>query len=82
MSVHDHAMPAPVGGRLANPVTVSCAVLIGVAIAVLGVRFVSGLGSVTNLNDGYPWGIWVVADVVIGSAFACGGFSVAGICRW
>ena len=77
MSVHDHAMPAPVGGRLANPVTVSCAVLIGVAIAVLGVRFVSGLGSVTNLNDGYPWGIWVVADVVIGSAFACGGFSVA-----
>ena len=77
MSVHEHAIPAPVGGRLANPVTVSCAVLIGVAIAVLGVRFVSGLGSVTNLNDGYPWGIWVVADVVIGSAFACGGFSVA-----
>jgi Ni/Fe-hydrogenase subunit HybB-like protein len=32
---------------------------------------------VTNLNDGYPWGIWVVVDVVIGSAFACGGFSVA-----
>lgn len=77
MSVHDHAMPAPVGGRLANPVTVTCAVLIGVAIAVLAVRFFSGLGSVTNLNDGYPWGIWVVADVVIGSAFACGGFSVA-----
>jgi Ni/Fe-hydrogenase subunit HybB-like protein len=36
-----------------------------------------GLGAVTNLNDGYPWGIWVVVDVVIGSAFACGGFSVA-----
>ncbi len=31
----------------------------------------------TNLNDGYAWGIWVVVDVVIGSAFACGGFSVA-----
>jgi hypothetical protein len=36
--------PAPVGGRLANPVTVTCAVLIGVAIAVLAVRFFSGLG--------------------------------------
>jgi Ni/Fe-hydrogenase subunit HybB-like protein len=32
---------------------------------------------VTNLNNGYPWGIWVVVDVLIGSAFACGGFSVA-----
>jgi Ni/Fe-hydrogenase subunit HybB-like protein len=42
------------------------------------VRFLFGLGAVTtNLNDGYPWGIWVVVDVVIGSAFACGGFSVA-----
>jgi Ni/Fe-hydrogenase subunit HybB-like protein len=41
------------------------------------VRFLFGLGAVTALNDGYPWGIWVVVDVVIGSAFACGGFSVA-----
>ena len=24
-----------------------------------------GLGAVTNLNDGYPFGIWVVVDVVI-----------------
>jgi Ni/Fe-hydrogenase subunit HybB-like protein len=41
------------------------------------VRFIFGLGTVTNINDGYPWGIWVIVDVVIGSAFACGGFSVA-----
>jgi len=52
-------------------------VLILAALAVLAIRFTAGLGAVTNLNDGYPWGIWVVADVVIGSAFACGGFSVA-----
>jgi Ni/Fe-hydrogenase subunit HybB-like protein len=45
--------------------------------AILMVRFLFGLGAVTGLNDGYPWGIWVVVDVVIGSAFACGGFSVA-----
>jgi len=77
MSATKHAAPAPVGGRLANPVTVSCAVLIAAAVAILAVRFFFGLASVTNLNDGYPWGIWVVADVVIGSAFACGGFSVA-----
>ena len=51
--------------------------LIVVMAAILLVRFVFGLGSVTAMNDGYPWGIWIVVDVMIGSAFACGGFSVA-----
>ncbi|MBI4985944.1 MAG: Ni/Fe-hydrogenase cytochrome b subunit [Rhodocyclales bacterium] len=77
MANHQHAAPAPVGGSLVNATTLVCGVLIAVMLAVLVVRFVFGLGSVTNLNDGYPWGIWVVFDVVIGSALACGGFSVA-----
>lgn len=72
-----HAKPAPVGGSLFNAVTLISGVLILTMVAILAVRFLYGLGSVTNLNDGYPWGIWVVVDVVIGSAFACGGFSVA-----
>jgi Ni/Fe-hydrogenase subunit HybB-like protein len=58
-------------------VTLTCGVLIAMMVAILMVRFLFGLGAVTALNDGYPWGIWVVVDVVIGSAFACGGFSVA-----
>jgi Ni/Fe-hydrogenase subunit HybB-like protein len=77
MANHFHAVPAPVGGKLLNPATLISAALILVMAAVLLVRFLFGLGSVTNLNDGYPWGIWVVVDVIIGSAFACGGFSVA-----
>lgn len=76
-NVHGHAKPAPVGGSLFNSVTLITGVLVLVMAAVLLVRFFYGLGSVTNLNDGYPWGIWVVVDVIIGSAFACGGFSVA-----
>src|SRR3989338_8826901 len=77
MANHQHAAPAPVGGSLVNIVTLSCGVLIAIMAAILLVRFFFGLGSVTNLNDGYPWGIWIAVDVVIGSAFACGGFSVA-----
>lgn len=77
MSAHHHAAPAPVGGKLLNAATFVCGVLIAAMVAILFVRFIFGLGAVTNLNDGYPWGIWVVFDVVIGSAFACGGFSVA-----
>ena len=77
MSAHQHAAPAPVGGKLFNTATFVCGILIALMLAILLTRFIFGLGAVTNLNDGYPWGIWVVFDVVIGSAFACGGFSVA-----
>ena len=40
-------------------------------------RFFAGLGAVSNLNDGYPWGIWIAFDVVIGTALGCGGYAVA-----
>ncbi|MDR2187292.1 MAG: Ni/Fe-hydrogenase cytochrome b subunit [Azonexus sp.] len=77
MSNQQHARPEPVGGNLFNAATFVCGVLIAVLVAILFTRFLYGLGAVTHLNDGYPWGIWIVVDVVIGSAFACGGFSVA-----
>jgi Ni/Fe-hydrogenase subunit HybB-like protein len=47
------------------------------AIVLLLVRFFFGMGAVTNLNGGYPWGIWVVYDIVVGTAFACGGYALA-----
>jgi len=47
---------------------------IGIAIA----RFYYGLGVVTNLNDQYPWGLWIGFDVVSGVALAAGGFVIAG----
>ena len=40
-------------------------------------RFVAGLGAVSNLNDGYPWGLWIAFDVVTGTALGCGGYAVA-----
>ena len=76
-ATHNHPAPAPLGGPLVTPTTVILAALAAIAFVILGVRFLFGLGSVTNISDGYPWGIWVVYDVVIGSAFACGGYSVA-----
>lgn len=49
------------------------------AIAILGAgvalsRFLFGLGAVTNLDQLYPWGIWIAIDVSIGVALAAGGF--------
>ncbi len=72
-----HAAPAPVGGSLLNAVTLLCGVLIALMGAILLARMFLGLGAVTHINDGYAWGIWVVVDVMVGSALACGGFAVA-----
>ena len=52
-----HAAPRALGGPLVTPVTVVLAALALGAFGVLAVRFTQGLGAVTNLNDGYPWGI-------------------------
>ena len=74
---HNHPAPAPLGGPLVTPVTLILAALVVVAFVILGIRFFYGIGAVTNVNDGYTWGIWVVYDVMIGSAFACGGYTMA-----
>lgn len=49
----------------------------GIAGLLLIKRFLFGIGAVTNLSDGYPWGIWIVYDVLIGTALGCGGYSIA-----
>ena len=53
--------------------------LVGVLAAVSVVRFTHGLGAVTNLSDGAPWGLWIGFDVMSGVALAAGGFVLAGI---
>ena len=66
-----------IGGKLVSRLTIALFLLIGIALYFLYERFVYGLGAVTNINNGYPWGIWVVWDVVIATGFACGGYALA-----
>ena len=40
-------------------------------------RFLKGIGAVSSLSDGYPWGVWITYDVVTGMALACGGYALA-----
>jgi Ni/Fe-hydrogenase subunit HybB-like protein len=40
-------------------------------------RMYLGLGATTNLNDAYPWGLWISFDVLAGVALAGGGFTMA-----
>src|SRR5689334_601288 len=35
-----------------------------------------GLGAATNLNDQFPWGLWIGFDVLCGVGLAAGGFTL------
>jgi Ni/Fe-hydrogenase subunit HybB-like protein len=51
-------------------------VLVGLSALGAMVRFVYGLGITTNLNDTYPWGLWVSFDVTTAIPLAAGAFTV------
>jgi Ni/Fe-hydrogenase subunit HybB-like protein len=65
------------GGKVLTVPFKVCAAIVLIALFFIGKRFIFGLGSVTNMNDGYPWGIWIAYDVVVGTALACAGYSIA-----
>lgn len=47
-------------------------VLLGLGLIIF--RFWKGLGSITNLSQEVPWGLWIGFDVVTGVAFAGGAY--------
>nr|CRH04379.1 hydrogenase 2 cytochrome b type component [Candidatus Magnetococcus massalia] len=67
----------PIGGRLFTIPFMILGVFVAIGLYFIFDRFINGMGAVANINGGYPWGIWVVYDVVVGTALACGGYSMA-----
>lgn len=67
----------PLGGKvLTKPFMVLT--LLALTSGILMVyRYLYGLGAVTNLSDGYPWGLWITYDVLVGTALGCGGYTMA-----
>ncbi|RKZ14720.1 Ni/Fe-hydrogenase cytochrome b subunit [bacterium] len=55
---------------------VAAVILLSGAVAAVR-RFTLGLGAVTDLSDGFPWGIWVSFDVMCGVGLAGGGFTIS-----
>ena len=76
MSSHAH-LHAPVGGPLwTRPFRILVGLFVFCSIF-FAYRFLGGLGASTGMNDGYPWGLWIAFDVVVGTALGCGGYAVA-----
>ncbi len=67
----------PIKGKIFTLPFFILLILSVIAIPFIVKRFMYGLGAVSNLSDGYPWGMWIVYDVVTGTAIACGGYAMA-----
>lgn len=52
-------------------------VILGIGTGTILLRFFYGIGSVTNLSDRFPWGLWIGFDVMGGVALAAGAFVIA-----
>lgn len=77
MSTHPKA--APVDNKLLSPGVLVLLALMAVGLFFAAARFLFGLGAVTNLNNQYPWGIWIGIDVASGVALAAGSFTICGL---
>jgi len=63
-------------GRMLTAFNLISIPIMAVAAVLLFFRFTRGLGSITNLSQDYPWGIWIGFDVVTGVAFAGGAYVI------
>lgn len=74
-----HELPQPVKARFLTKGTAILLALSGIGIAFYLYRLIFGIGAATNLDDQYPWGIWISIDVASGVALAAGGFTTAAL---
>ncbi|MDU3049423.1 MAG: Ni/Fe-hydrogenase cytochrome b subunit [Escherichia coli] len=69
--------PKPLGGKIISKPVMIFGPLIVICMLLIVKRLVFGLGSVSDLNGGFPWGVWIAFDLLIGTGFACGGWALA-----
>ncbi len=61
-------------GKILTPFNIISFPIILLGIILIVIRFQKGLGSITNLSQDTPWGLWIGFDVVTGVAFAGGAY--------
>ena len=61
-------------GKIFTPFNVISVPVIFLGVILIAYRMVKGLGSITNLSQDFPWGMWIGFDVMTGVAFAGGAY--------
>ena len=51
--------------------------LMGIAFVVAMIRYIYGIGAISNLSYSYPWGFWISFDLFTGVAIGSGAFVMA-----
>jgi len=73
----DDSPSKDLGIKMVTPFTLLLVALLGLAAVVGAYRLVFGIGAASNLNDLWPWGLWIGFDVLGGVAMAAGAFLIA-----
>lgn len=72
-----HVNAKPLGGKILTPPVIVLLIFAAVGVYFLIVRYMFGIGAVSNLSNYMPWGIWKVINVIVGAALVCGGYACA-----
>ncbi|MBM3175965.1 MAG: Ni/Fe-hydrogenase cytochrome b subunit [Chloroflexi bacterium] len=62
----------PIGTTIITAIVIAC-------LPAFIIRYIYGLGAISNLSDGRPWGLWISFDLYCGVALAAGGFTLAAV---
>ncbi len=60
-----------------SPLVMVLLALMGIAFIVAMVRYIYGIGAISNLSYSYPWGFWISFDLFTGVAIGSGAFVMA-----
>jgi Ni/Fe-hydrogenase subunit HybB-like protein len=63
-------------GKWLTPFNIISIPVIVLGVVLIVIRFWKGIGSITNLSQDVPWGLWIGFDVVTGVAFAGGAYVI------
>jgi Ni/Fe-hydrogenase subunit HybB-like protein len=63
-------------GKWLTPFNVISLPIMFLGLVLIVIRFYKGIGSITNLTQEIPWGLWIGFDVVTGVAFAGGAYVI------
>jgi Ni/Fe-hydrogenase subunit HybB-like protein len=63
-------------GKFLTPFNIISIPVMILGLVLIVIRFWKGLGSITNLTQEVPWGLWIGFDVVTGVAFAGGAYVI------
>ena len=77
--MNGYIKPAPIKKKFFTPGVIVLCIIAANGLFFLAGRYLFGIGKVTNLNNQYPWGLWIGVDVAAGVALAAGGFTSAAL---